>query len=330
MAARAVRVFPFLRDVRVNRAWAALRVMSPDGFPIYAQSRACPGAFARDVPQRRHARRRARVGRSRPRCAAARCRAECAPFAPGALRCSRGCLTSPRDGRHHDRRRAVRRARRRHRRRGAARRRAPARCRTTAVSGAPRGPFCMMGVCFDCLVDDRRAAEPAGVPRRRERRACASTTQHGARGAVHGTGDGMNVDVAVVGAGPAGLAAATLLRRTRACPCALRRAARRPAARSIAASRRARSRARRDPRRRLLAAARRWCAPFERSGARYVPRRDGVGDRRAATTARSRSPLPRARRMRGTRSTVEARAVILADRRAWSGRFRFPAGRCRA
>jgi hydrogen cyanide synthase HcnC len=45
MAARAVRIFPFLRDVRVNRAWAALRVMSPDGFPIYAQSPAHPGAF---------------------------------------------------------------------------------------------------------------------------------------------------------------------------------------------------------------------------------------------------------------------------------------------
>ena len=25
-------------------------------------------------------------------------------------------------------------------------------CRTTPVSGAPRGPWCMMGVCFDCLV----------------------------------------------------------------------------------------------------------------------------------------------------------------------------------
>ena len=25
-------------------------------------------------------------------------------------------------------------------------------CRTTPVTGAPRGPFCMMGVCFDCLV----------------------------------------------------------------------------------------------------------------------------------------------------------------------------------
>lgn len=25
-------------------------------------------------------------------------------------------------------------------------------CRTTVVSGVPRGPYCMMGVCFDCLV----------------------------------------------------------------------------------------------------------------------------------------------------------------------------------
>jgi predicted molibdopterin-dependent oxidoreductase YjgC len=25
-------------------------------------------------------------------------------------------------------------------------------CRTTTVSGAERGPYCMMGVCFDCLV----------------------------------------------------------------------------------------------------------------------------------------------------------------------------------
>lgn len=25
--------------------------------------------------------------------------------------------------------------------------------RDTPVSGAPRGPYCMMGVCFDCLVE---------------------------------------------------------------------------------------------------------------------------------------------------------------------------------
>ncbi len=45
MASRAVRMFPALAGVRVTRAWAALRVMSPDGFPIYAQSRSHPGAF---------------------------------------------------------------------------------------------------------------------------------------------------------------------------------------------------------------------------------------------------------------------------------------------
>lgn len=45
MAARAVRMFPALAGVRVTRAWAALRVMSPDGFPIYAASRTAPGAF---------------------------------------------------------------------------------------------------------------------------------------------------------------------------------------------------------------------------------------------------------------------------------------------
>lgn len=25
-------------------------------------------------------------------------------------------------------------------------------CRTTPVAGAPRAPYCMMGVCFECLV----------------------------------------------------------------------------------------------------------------------------------------------------------------------------------
>jgi sarcosine oxidase subunit alpha len=25
-------------------------------------------------------------------------------------------------------------------------------CRTSAVSGAPRAPYCMMGVCFECVV----------------------------------------------------------------------------------------------------------------------------------------------------------------------------------
>jgi glycine/D-amino acid oxidase-like deaminating enzyme len=45
MADRARRMFPALTPVRVTRAWGALRVMSPDGFPVYEQSRTAPGAF---------------------------------------------------------------------------------------------------------------------------------------------------------------------------------------------------------------------------------------------------------------------------------------------
>jgi len=45
MAARAARVFPGLAGARVVRAWAGLRVMSPDGFPVYEQSTEHPGAF---------------------------------------------------------------------------------------------------------------------------------------------------------------------------------------------------------------------------------------------------------------------------------------------
>jgi hydrogen cyanide synthase HcnC len=45
MAERAVRMFPLLARLNVVRTWSALRVMSPDGFPIYEQSSAHPGAF---------------------------------------------------------------------------------------------------------------------------------------------------------------------------------------------------------------------------------------------------------------------------------------------
>ncbi|MEN8130715.1 MAG: (2Fe-2S)-binding protein [Pseudomonadota bacterium] len=45
-------------------------------------------------------------------------------------------------------------------------------CRTTPVSGAPRAPFCMMGVCFDCLM------EIDGVP---NRQACMVRVEQGMR-----------------------------------------------------------------------------------------------------------------------------------------------------
>jgi predicted molibdopterin-dependent oxidoreductase YjgC len=44
--------------------------------------------------------------------------------------------------------------------------------RTTPVSGAPRAPYCLMGVCFDCLM------EIDGVP---NRQACMIRVEDGMR-----------------------------------------------------------------------------------------------------------------------------------------------------
>ena len=43
-------------------------------------------------------------------------------------------------------------------------------CRNTSVSGAPRAPYCMMGVCFECLV------EIDGVP---NRQSCQISVEEG-------------------------------------------------------------------------------------------------------------------------------------------------------
>jgi hydrogen cyanide synthase HcnC len=45
MAQRAIRMFPLLARANAVRVWAALRLMTQDGFPIYEQSASCPGAF---------------------------------------------------------------------------------------------------------------------------------------------------------------------------------------------------------------------------------------------------------------------------------------------
>ncbi len=47
--------------------------------------------------------------------------------------------------------------------------------RNTLVSGAPRAPFCMMGVCFECLIEvdgvsDQRACQVRVQPGMRLRR----------------------------------------------------------------------------------------------------------------------------------------------------------------
>lgn len=45
IAANAVRIFPLLAQAQVVRSWGALRVMSPDGYPIYERSVTHPGAY---------------------------------------------------------------------------------------------------------------------------------------------------------------------------------------------------------------------------------------------------------------------------------------------
>jgi len=45
IARRAVLTFPALKDAPVTRSWAALRVMTPDGYPVYQASESHPGAF---------------------------------------------------------------------------------------------------------------------------------------------------------------------------------------------------------------------------------------------------------------------------------------------
>ena len=49
ISARALDSIPALAQLRVVRAWGALRVMSPDGFPLYQQSARHRGAFAFSV-----------------------------------------------------------------------------------------------------------------------------------------------------------------------------------------------------------------------------------------------------------------------------------------
>ena len=45
VALNALRAFPFLRDLRVVRSWAALRIMTDDGFPVYDRSDSHPGVY---------------------------------------------------------------------------------------------------------------------------------------------------------------------------------------------------------------------------------------------------------------------------------------------
>lgn len=45
IASKALDVYPRLKSAQVVRSWGALRIMSPDGLPIYQESAEMPGAF---------------------------------------------------------------------------------------------------------------------------------------------------------------------------------------------------------------------------------------------------------------------------------------------
>ncbi|MBY5971016.1 NAD(P)/FAD-dependent oxidoreductase [Pseudooceanicola marinus] len=45
LARRAARLFPAIGKLRIVRSWAALRVLTPDGFPVYDESPTHPGVF---------------------------------------------------------------------------------------------------------------------------------------------------------------------------------------------------------------------------------------------------------------------------------------------
>lgn len=49
IARRALATFPQMGATQVIRAWGGLRVMTPDGVPLYQRSSRCPGAFAFSV-----------------------------------------------------------------------------------------------------------------------------------------------------------------------------------------------------------------------------------------------------------------------------------------
>ena len=46
IASRALKIFPVLKDLRLVRTWAALRVLTPDKNPVYCESEAFPGTYA--------------------------------------------------------------------------------------------------------------------------------------------------------------------------------------------------------------------------------------------------------------------------------------------
>ena len=172
MADRAQRTFPHLARLNVVRTWSGIRVMPQDGFPIYDQSETRAGRFRRLLSFRRDARFQPRL-RYCPHGGGGRARTGAGRRVLGPPLRREPCgdeqlLTSTRSQEasqcSNDQIRTTD-ERCRFSWTGPPSRRARAiwfrrRCWSPAVtcaarravSGAPRLPYCMMGVCFDCLV----------------------------------------------------------------------------------------------------------------------------------------------------------------------------------
>ena len=206
LSAKAIRRIPALSDVRLVRQWAGLRIMH-----ARSSSDLCRIRRPIPAPSWRYAIRALRSPPCTRLCSPTRsppvgCRPPSMPFTKGASMFRK--LHEPQRG-SHDRYR---------RRTGRGRARRKCRCRVAAagrtwsrltpVTQSKRAPYCMMGVCFDCLAEVDGVASVQTCLSRCVT-ACASARQIGKRRIST-----MNrFDLLIVGAGPAGMAAAVAARR---------------------------------------------------------------------------------------------------------------------
>ena len=217
--------------------------------------------------------------------------------------------------------------------------------RETPVEGSERAPYCMMGVCFDCL------AEIDGVP---NRQSCMVEVHPGMqisrqmRARNDRSDAAMTIELAIIGAGPAGMAAAVLAAELGRRDRADRRATRRRAARSIEAIERAEpdtplgadylagrplaAALQREPRRLpaghdiVASRSRRHAIPRKRRPHRDLDRAPHPARDRRARTAGADPRLDLARRHDGGRGAdpPEVRGSRPGGpRRAWPDRDRF-------
>ena len=208
MAKRAIEILPALAEARFVRTWAGLRVLTPDRNPAYVESETHPGAFLVTC----HSGVTLAAAHAEvlgPSLAKASCRSASTPFIrDGSRQMFRKLPDAPGEAVTVTVEGRPVRVTKGDSAAAAALLAGLVPTRLTPVDDSPRAPYCMMGVCFECLmvidgVPSRQAclvpvAEGMRIERQAGRRATRSMTAPA------------NYDLAVIGAGPAGLAGATL------------------------------------------------------------------------------------------------------------------------